>query len=184
MKNIIPLITLIILFTGCSHPVQPDSPRDISKINARILVYLPESFLHYQSDYSAVIKTISFKFKEPVSKFFPEFLNETFAKVDFTGTKPDLDDNHDFLAVPGFEKVFFDSDRTFGHELRVTVSMTFNSHDNSSPIVFKGTGLAKDMYGGRTVYEKELAEKAFADALSDLQKNIQNRRSEFENTRQ
>ncbi len=184
MNKIFILAALILIASGCSHHVKPDSPQDIGKIDTRIMVYQAENFLNYKSDHPAVIKTLSFNFNEPVTKFLPEFFKNTFAKADFTDTQTDLGDSYDFLAVPKFEKVTFDSDRIFGHELRVTVSISFTSADSSTPIVVKGIGVAEDMYGGKTVYEQELAEKAFADALNDLQKNIQNRRSEFEKTGQ
>ncbi len=178
MKQIFILIILLLFTYGCSHHIQPVS-QEIEKINARIMVYMPESFIHYQSDHPAVIKSISFKFDEALTKFLPPFFNDTFAKTDFTETQAGLNDDHDFLVIPKFEKVTFDSDRTFGHELRVTVSMSFSAAD-SDPIVVKGTGLAQDMNGRKTVYEQELAEKAFEDALTDLKKTIFKQRADFE----
>ncbi|MBC2716615.1 MAG: hypothetical protein HF978_15025 [Desulfobacteraceae bacterium] len=184
MKKIVILINLILLITGCSHHVKSDSQQDIEKISARVLVYIPENFLHYQSDHAAVIKSLSFKFNEPVTQFLPALFNDTFGSADFSYTPADLNDKYDFLAVPKFEKVTFDSDRSFGHELRVTISTSFTSANQPTPIEVKGTGLSEDMYGGKTIYEQELANEAFVDALKDLQKNIQNKRSEFENTGQ
>lgn len=184
MTKIISLIILILLATGCSHYIRPDSSQNIEKINVRVKIYMPENFTHYQSDHPAIIKTLTFKFNEPVTKFLPDFFNNTFAKANFTDTKADLSDEYDFLAVPKFENVTFYSDRTFGHELRVTVSTSFTPANHAGPIVVKGTGLAEDFYGGKTIYEQDLANQAFVDALMDLQKNILNKRSDFENTGQ
>jgi hypothetical protein len=170
MKKIFLLIILFLFSYGCSHHIQPVS-QETEKINARILVYTPENFTHFQSAYPTVIKTLSFKFNKPVTEYLPAFLNDTFVKTAFTDTKTDLGDAYDFLVIPEFGKVSFDSDRTFGHELRVTVSMSFTAA-GTDPIVVSGTGLAQDMYGGKTVYEQELAEKAFEDALKDLKKTI------------
>jgi len=181
MKKIVMLIIVLFLISGCSHHM-PAANQGAEKINTRIQVFIPDNFSHYQSDHAAVLKSLSFKFSEPVTKFFPLFLEETFTQADLTKTQKNPGNDHDFLAVPKFEKVTFDSDRSFGHELRVIVSMSFTPADNTAPIVIKGTGLAQDMYGGKTIYEQELAEKAFEDALKELQKNIQNKRSEFEKT--
>ncbi len=178
MKKIFFLIILLLFTYGCSHHMQPAS-QEVEKINARILTYTSENFTHFQSDYPAVMKTLSFKFNEPVTKYLPAFFNETFTKTDFTDTKTDLGDDYDFLVIPEFEKVSFDSDRTFGQELRITVSMSFTAV-GADPIVVKGTGLAQDMNGGKTIYEQELAEKAFEDALKDLKKTIFKQRSDFE----
>jgi hypothetical protein len=183
MKKILMLIFVLVIIMGCSHHMQPAN-QEIEKINARVQVYMPENFLYYQSDHAAVIKSLSFKFKEPVTKLFPPFLNETFTQTNLTNTQTDLGNEQDFMAIPKFEKVTFDSDRTFGHELRVTMSMSFTPAGSNTPIVIKGTGLAQDIYGGKTIYEQELAEKAFADALKELKKNILERKSEFESTGQ
>lgn len=183
MKKNLMLIIVLLIATGCSHHMQPAN-QEIEKINARVQVYIPESFLHYQSDHAAVLKSLSFKFNEPVTKFFPPFLEETFTRADLTKTKADLGSEQNFQAIPKFERVTFDSDRAFGHELRVTVSMSFTPAGSTSPIFIKGTGLAQDMYGGKTVYEQELAEKAFEDALKELKKNILEKKSEFESTGQ
>ena len=181
MKKIFIVIILFLFTYGCSHHGQPAS-QEVEKINARILAYTSENFTHFQSDYPSVLKTLSFKFNEPVTKYLPAFFNDMFIKADFTDTKTDLGDDYDFLVIPEFGKVSFDSDRTFGHELRVTVSMSFTAA-GADPIVVKGTGLAQDMYGGKTVYEQELAEKAFEDALKDLKKTLFKQRSDFEKRR-
>jgi hypothetical protein len=170
---------LLLFAFGCSHHIQPAS-QEVKKINARVLVYTSENFSHFQSDYTAVLKTLSFKFNKPVTKYLPGFFNDTFIKADFTDTKTDWGDDYDFLVIPEFEKVSFDSERTFGYELRVTVSMSFTAAGADNPIVVRGTGLAQDMYGGKTVYEQELAEKAFEDALKDLKKTIFKQRADFE----
>lgn len=182
MKKIFIVIILFLFTYGCSHHIQPAS-QEVEKINARILAYTSENFTHFQSDYPSVLKTLSFKFNEPVTKYLPAFFNDMFIKADFTDTKTDLRDDYDFLVIPEFGKVSFDSDRTFGHELRVTVSMSFTAAGTADPIVVKGTGLAQDMYGGKTVYKQELAEKAFEDALKDLKKTLFKQRSDFEKRR-
>ena len=181
MNKIIIMITVIFLLAGCSHRIQPVSPQNTDKINARVLVYIPENFKYYQSDKPTVIQTISFKFNEPVTTFLPAFFNDTFVKADLTDTKADLNDDYDFLAVPKFDRVTFDSDRTFGHELRVYVSISFTHASQADPIKVEGTGLAKDFYGRQTIYEQDMANQAFADALKELKNNIQNKRSDFEN---
>ena len=118
------LMTGIILSAGCSHWHESDRLTRFEKINARVLVYMPEKFLSYKSDHPAAVKTVYFRFNEPIKKFLPAFFNDTFTSADFTETKADEQSAYDFFVVPVFEDVFFHSDRTFGHELRVTVSIS------------------------------------------------------------
>lgn len=178
--NKIIMINAIFLITGCSHQIQPVSPPNTEKIKARVLVYLPENFKYYQSDYPAVIHALSFKFNEPVTTLLPVFFNDTFAKADLTDTKADLNDDYDFLAIPNFDRVTFDSDPIFGHELRVYVSISFTPANHAYSIMVEGTGLARDFYGRQTIYEQDMANQAFADVLKELKNNIQNKRSDFE----
>jgi hypothetical protein len=180
MHKIIILITLIILISGCSYFPQTESSKTFEKINARVIVYIPEDFRQYQSDHPSVLKTLTFKFEEPVARFLPLFFTDTFAEAYFPEEKGDLKNTHDFQAVPKFESAVFYSDKTFGHELMVVVSVTFTPVDRDTQIVVKGTGVAENIYGGRTIYEQDMADQAFVDALKDLQIKIQDKRSLFD----
>jgi len=184
-KTVIFLI-MSCLIIGCQHSTHSNTGQAVEKINAHVIVSLNKTFINYQMEQVAVIKTLTFKFKDSIDKHLPIFFDKIFTGTTYTSEEKDIVNTKKapsgVLAVPKFQRVTFYEDRTFGNELRVIISFTFTRKDNSKPLEIVVTGLADDMGESRHIYENDLSEKAFIDALKELQKQILKNRSFFEET--
>jgi len=176
MKRIlIPLILLTALAACNPHLVQDAPPPVIDKINARILVYMPDEFIHYQYTYDAILSRFNYNFTDSVNSLIPQMFTDLFVKADVTYTRMDINEEYDFLVIPEFISTNLFTDKVFGNDLLIYLGATFWSKSVINKIVIKGTGKSSD--DGIVAATPDLGRQAFAAAVNDLKKNILKQRS-------
>lgn len=176
---IIPIMLLTCCF-GCLHSGAPGAKEpELPKINARVLVYMPDDFINYNYSYSAILKRYDYYFHDLTIILFPQLVANTFIKADVSYNSKDLNDDHDFVVVPQFLSANFFPDSKSGNDLLIYIQATFSTKDGLKTVVVKGTGKSSD--NGIVAQTPDLGRKAFISALNDLKKNIFEQRSFFEN---
>jgi hypothetical protein len=176
MKRIlIPLILMMAIAACNPHLVQDTPPPVIDKINARVLVYLPDEFVHYQYTYDAILSRFNYNFTDSVNSLIPQMFTDLFVKADITYTRMDINDDYDFLVIPDFISTNLFTDKVLGNDLLIYLGATFWSKSIMNKIAVKGTGKSSD--DGVVSATSDLGRLAFAAAVNDLKKNILKQRS-------
>jgi hypothetical protein len=171
MKKTLISFMLLSLLTACNPRVVQDAPAPvIEKINARVLVYLSDEFVHYQYIYDAILSRFSYDFTDSVNSLVPQLFTDLFVKADITYTRMDITDDYDFLVIPEFISANLFTDKVFGNDLLIYVQATFWSKSIMNKIAIKGTGKSSD--DGVVSATPDLGRQAFAAAVNDLKKNI------------
>jgi hypothetical protein len=183
MKRYIILILFILIILGCGRWIRPNPPEPAPpKINARVLVYLPDEFVNYRYSYTAILSRFDYDFKDSVNELVPLLFTDVFVKADIIYNRTDLNDDYDFLVVPEFISVNLFTDKVFGNDLLIYIKTTFLSKNNITTFTLQGVGKVSD--DGVVPETPELGRKAFAEALKDLKENILENRSLFLAARQ
>ena len=165
---------------GCGRYATPAAPEpEPPKINARVLVYMPDEFVNYHYTYDAILKRYDYYFKDLAIISFPQLIANAFVKADFTYEQVALTDDYDFLIVPKFISANLFTDKLMGNDLLIDIQVTFTSKNNPQKIVIKGTGKSSD--DGVAAETPYLGSTAFTNALQNLKKNILEKRSFLEN---
>jgi hypothetical protein len=175
MNKILISLMLILPMVACDLRAVHDVPAPIDKINARVLVYLPDEFIHYQYSYNAILSRFDYNFTDSVTSLVPQLFTDLFVKADITYTRMDINEDYDFLVIPEFISATLFPDKVFGNDLLIYIRATFWSKSIMNEIAIKGTGKSSD--DAVVAATPDLGRQAFAAAVNDLKKNILKERS-------
>jgi hypothetical protein len=169
----------MLMASGCGWLMEPAPPEPPPpKINARVLVYMPEEFVNYHYTYDAILNRFDYEFKDHINEMFPKLFTDLFIKADISYHKKDINDDYDFLVIPEFTSVNLFTDKVFGNDLLIYIKTTFLPKNNMNTVIVQGVGKASD--NGVVPETPDLGRKAFIEALRGLKQNILSNRLSLE----
>jgi len=175
------ILFLTFLITGCAFYITPSIKQDVIsnsqiKLPMKILLDMPEEFLHFNYVASYESREIRYFWGESLEERFPEFMQNLFSSVILLDTQKNQVDC-DFLAIPYFidAKSYV---RPFVFGVEIGIKIDFISKDKSSSFSIIGHGEGK-AHSYSEVSLKEAGESALNGALMELRKQIYTKRYLF-----